>query len=396
MSTSEPLPPPGDDIAQYPFMTEILKAGQTNGTLIIEGMKGVVERLRTLIGKERDLTLSSPAILLHGLPAPEKLLILAHAVADEYSATIIHLNLGDVDADAEHVRACFDDARNRSPSLVIINLTNVQGKNQQALQQLFNELGRIEKWARVRVVGIMDEKQPDPSWLRSERFSVRIEVPALDPRAWEEEILYFYLSNHMECTRDASFQLLAEALWDATEADLRLLVQKASGIAVQKGSRSVTTNDLDEAIKEIGTRFEVEQKTEYFVELGRTMEQQGQNDEAITFYERALSLFGEGLDQNTASLLARIGRIHQQKGYFFEALNHFHQALAISEKIGDIQGTAGQLNCIGFLHEEQDRNDEAVTYFRRAQVLFEQIGDELSASHVQEAMDKIFKDAQSD
>lgn len=103
-----------------------------------------------------------------------------------------------------------------------------------------------------------------------------------------------------------------------------------------------------------------------FNNLGVVAAIQGDIDQAMTNYERALSLRQELNDQKgVASLYNNLGNLQEEKGDYLGALENLQQSLAIRQQLKDTQRMARVLYNISYVHERMGNYPEALDYVLR-------------------------------
>jgi tetratricopeptide (TPR) repeat protein len=92
-----------------------------------------------------------------------------------------------------------------------------------------------------------------------------------------------------------------------------------------------------------------------------------QHEEALGYYEQALSIFREIGDRaGKGASLHNIGSIYGSLGQHEEALGYYEQALSIQSEIGDRAGEGRSLHNIGSIHSDLGQHKEALRYYEQA------------------------------
>ncbi|MEM9460426.1 MAG: serine/threonine-protein kinase [Myxococcota bacterium] len=113
------------------------------------------------------------------------------------------------------------------------------------------------------------------------------------------------------------------------------------------------------------------------VNLGLIRRAQGELDDALRYFQRALASFESALGPDhpdVAQALRSIGAVHRARGELDDALAHYRRASAIVERtLGPRHpAAAGLLNNIGNVLKRQDEPGEALEHYERASAIIEQ------------------------
>jgi AAA+ superfamily predicted ATPase len=186
-------------------------------------------------------------VLLYGPPGNGKTL-LAKAVATESNAhfelisgpEILSRWLGQSE---ENLRRVFERARQRAPSVVLIDeLDSIAPRRErlsqqhdvQLLAQLLVLLDGLETRGQVAVIATTNRLEAvDPAVCRPGRFDYHIEVPCPD-RAGRAAILRVFLAK-MKTRRGLPSEVLADATAGFSGAELAALCREAGLHAIQRG-----------------------------------------------------------------------------------------------------------------------------------------------------------------
>ncbi|MEO8133952.1 MAG: tetratricopeptide repeat protein [Betaproteobacteria bacterium] len=116
----------------------------------------------------------------------------------------------------------------------------------------------------------------------------------------------------------------------------------------------VELGELDDAASHFKASLAIEPKAEIYSDLGFTMAQLGNSQEALADYQKALEL-----DPNCASAHFNLAVTSVRAGDFAEAEAHYRQALRG-------RPTAETHNGLGYVLAQQGREDDAIAEFRKA------------------------------
>ncbi|MEZ4941625.1 MAG: tetratricopeptide repeat protein [Saprospiraceae bacterium] len=110
--------------------------------------------------------------------------------------------------------------------------------------------------------------------------------------------------------------------------------------------------------------------------LGQVFHLFGKGDEALTFFEKALSKYRETDNrQGEDMILNNIGDIYRLKGEYDIALQYFNQSLIIQREIKNQMGEGVTLNNISLIYEAKGDYDIALRYLEQSLKIRQQIGD---------------------
>lgn len=119
-----------------------------------------------------------------------------------------------------------------------------------------------------------------------------------------------------------------------------------------------------------------EERIEIFCELSETY-WQSSYDTSLLMAIHAHTL---ALEVDNSQLIARslnmIGNAYYLMGDFTKAMDHYFQALAIREEIGDPNSLASSYNNIGAVYLQMKDNQLALKYLQKAKIIFEDLQDE--------------------
>ena len=205
-------------------------------------------------------------ILLYGAPGTGKTL-LAKAVATESKANFILVKGPEllskwVGESEKAVREIFKKARQTSPTIIFFDeidaLAPRRGVNQgshvieSVVNQILTELDGLEPLNDVIVIAATNRPDIiDPALLRPGRFDRLILIPIPDKKTREE---IFKVHTKGMPLKDVDIKKLVEKTEGYTGSDVEALCREAAINALRKdmGSKEITMNNFEEAMKEIG------------------------------------------------------------------------------------------------------------------------------------------------
>ena len=200
--------------------------------------------------------------LLVGPPGTGKTL-LAKAVAGEAKVTFMSLSGSDfeemfVGVGASRVRELFKSAQENAPCIVFIDeldavgakRDNRLGNNDQTLNQLLSEMDGFDTSNGVVILAATNRPEVlDKALLRPGRFDRRIIVEKPDLKG-REDILRVHI-KHVKTEPDINLHEMALATSGAAGADLANMVNEAALRAVRCNRKTVSQEDLMEAVEVI-------------------------------------------------------------------------------------------------------------------------------------------------
>ena len=209
-------------------------------------------------------------VLLVGPPGTGKTL-LARAVAGEAGAPFLSISGSDfvemyVGVGASRVRDLFEQAKKQSPAIVFIDEIDAVGRHrgtgmgggnderEQTLNQLLVEMDGFGKNSGVIVIAATNRPDVlDPALLRPGRFDRQITVNRPDAKG-REDILKVH-SKGKAIGPDVDLKEIAMDTTGFTGADLENLMNEAALLAVRRGKKAITKQDIIDATSrvELGT-----------------------------------------------------------------------------------------------------------------------------------------------
>ena len=205
-------------------------------------------------------------VLLVGPPGTGKTL-LAKAIAGEAGVPFFSISGSDfvemfVGVGASRVRSMFEEAKKNSPCLIFIDEIDAVGRQrgaglggghderEQTLNQLLVEMDGFG--VNEGIVMIAATNRPDildPALLRPGRFDRQIVVGAPDVKG-REEILKVHTKNK-PLESDVDLKILAKRTPGFCGADIENLTNEAALLAVRKNKKSISMDEMEEAITRV-------------------------------------------------------------------------------------------------------------------------------------------------
>ncbi|MBQ9531543.1 MAG: ATP-dependent zinc metalloprotease FtsH [Eubacterium sp.] len=218
-------------------------------------------------------------VLLVGPPGTGKTL-LAKAVAGEAGAPFLSISGSDfvemyVGVGASRVRDLFEQAKKKAPAIVFIDEIDAVGRHrgagmgggnderEQTLNQLLVEMDGFGTNSGVIIIAATNRPDVlDPALLRPGRFDRQITVNRPDAQG-REDILRVHAKNK-PMGPDVDLKEIAKDTTGFTGADLENLLNEAAILAVRKGKKAITAQDIADATSrvEIGTEKKSHKYTE--------------------------------------------------------------------------------------------------------------------------------------
>ena len=227
-----------------------------------EELQEIVELLKDP-SKYRNIGAKIPkGVLLVGPPGNGKTL-LAKAVAGEAGVPFFSISGSDflelyVGVGAARVRDLFDQAKKSAPSIIFIDEIDAVGRRrgaglggghderEQTLNQLLVEMDGFEVNESVIVMAATNRRDVlDPALLRPGRFDRQVYVNYPDIKG-REAILRVH-SKNKPLAPDVDLKTVASATAGFTGADLANLINEAALLAVKRGKKAITAQDLSDA-----------------------------------------------------------------------------------------------------------------------------------------------------
>ncbi len=205
-------------------------------------------------------------VLLVGPPGTGKTL-LAMAVAGEAGVQVLSISGSDfvelyVGVGAGRGRDLFEQAKKVAPAIVFIDEIDAVGRQrgaglggghderEQTLNQLLVEMDGFNTNEGVIVMAATNRADIlDHALLRPGRFDRQVYVSLPDIRG-REEILKIYAKGK-PLGDDVNLSLIAKGTQGFSGADLENLMNEAALLAVRRGKRFITMEDVDEAVMKV-------------------------------------------------------------------------------------------------------------------------------------------------
>ncbi|MGL5868244.1 ATP-dependent zinc metalloprotease FtsH [Clostridium chrysemydis] len=205
-------------------------------------------------------------VLLVGPPGTGKTL-LAKAISGEAGVPFFSISGSDfvemfVGVGASRVRDLFADAKKNSPCIVFIDEIDAVGRQrgagvggghderEQTLNQLLVEMDGFGVNEGIIMIAATNRADIlDPALLRPGRFDRQILVGAPDVKG-REEVLKVHTRNK-PLAEDVDLEILAKRTPGFAGADLENLANEAALLAVRRGEKEITMQDMEEAITRV-------------------------------------------------------------------------------------------------------------------------------------------------
>ena len=239
----------------------------------VAGLKEEKEELEEIVEflknpkKYQDMGARIPkGVLLVGGPGMGKTL-LAKAVAGEANVPFFSISGSDfvemfVGVGASRVRNLFEDAKANSPCIVFIDEIDAVGRHrgaglggghderEQTLNQLLVEMDGFATHESIIVMAATNRPDIlDPALLRPGRFDRQIVVGEPDIAA-REEILKLH-SKGKPFAKGIDFKVIAKNTAGFSGVDLENMINEAALLAARKNKKTVTMNDVEEAMVKV-------------------------------------------------------------------------------------------------------------------------------------------------
>lgn len=200
-------------------------------------------------------------VLLAGEPGTGKTLI-AKAIAGEAEVPFISVSGSEFvelykGVGAKRVRKVFKIARKHAPCVVFIDEIDAIGgkrdedadsEDTQTINQLLKEMDGFDDLEGVFVLAATNcPDNLDDALRRSGRFDRQVNI--MPPRDWKvrKQLLDLYLKDY-KVSAELNTELIARAIAGFTGADIAMICNEASLVAVSKGLATIDRTCIDEAI----------------------------------------------------------------------------------------------------------------------------------------------------
>lgn len=209
-------------------------------------------------------------ILLYGESGTGKTL-LAKAIAGEAGVPFFQVSASNfeekfVGVGASRVRKLFNEAKKNAPCIIFIDEIDAvaqkryssKSNSEQTLDQLLAEMDGFDSTNNIIVIAATNHKEMlDSAITRPGRFDRHVYIPKPDVRG-REDILKIYARNK-KLGSDVSLQEVAKKTIGFTGADLSNVLNEAAIFAVNKGKKTISISDIDEAIARVLVGLEKKQ-----------------------------------------------------------------------------------------------------------------------------------------
>ena len=170
--------------------------------------------------------------------------------------------------------------------------------------------------------------------------------------------------------------LLPRAEWQperAQEATINLSLGRASDVLGKKQEALDYFQQALTIFREVGDR---RGKGMTLSNLGSVYDNLGKKQEALDYFQQALTINREVGDRgNEGTTLSNLGLVYNSLGKKQEALDFYQQALTISREVGDRAGEGTALDNLGSVYNSLGKKQEALDYFQQALTISREVGD---------------------
>ena len=110
--------------------------------------------------------------------------------------------------------------------------------------------------------------------------------------------------------------------------------------------------------------------------LGITVNDLGELDRAIDYYEKSLEISERlGDIHEMAIAYGNLGAVYYRKGEWDTAIDYYKKSLEISERLEDIHGIGQTYNSMGLVYADKGQWDTAIDYYEKSLQIFKKIDD---------------------
>ncbi len=164
--------------------------------------------------------------------------------------------------------------------------------------------------------------------------------------------------------------------------------------ACRFGNQAFIRGDLNRALANYQNLLEISRRIgidvgvqTMYLNIGNVFRQRGDTGDALEYYERALTIAKEllenakqgGLDETDAmdriaSVYHNIALVQMDRENYDEAMSKLEDAMALDQTIGDMRGIARRHDAMGLVMMKQGRNSQARSMFDEAKRIAEEHG----------------------
>lgn len=230
---------------------------------IIDDIKFITELIKNPSKGESVGAKVPNGILLTGKPGTGKTLI-AKAIAGEAEVPFIYVNSSSlielyVGVGAKRVRRIFEVAKKNAPCIIFVdeidsigtkrsNSGDGHSEKEQTINELLQQMDGFSGKDGIFIIAATNRPDKlDSALTRSGRFDRRIDVSP--PRDWHvrRELFEFYL-NKFKYSDDIDMDVVSKQLVGFTGADIAMICNEASLIALMSDKSEIDSACIDEAI----------------------------------------------------------------------------------------------------------------------------------------------------
>ncbi|MGB3515826.1 MAG: tetratricopeptide repeat protein [Elainellaceae cyanobacterium] len=214
-------------------------------------------------------------------------------------------------------------------------------------------------------------------WIELQGAGAREALQASD---WQEaKIIYQEILNEIISLNDPTAKVL-----------LATINSELGHVERHQGNWNEAITYYQKALKVFEENEEFHRAASVYHDLGIGAQHYGHLDEAVTYYQKALKIFVESEDFYHAAFdYSRLGEVERQRHRFEEAINYHLKALKIFETAGDSHNAAQQHKNLGIVAREQRRFEEAIRYHRKALQIFEDAMNLWDAANIYQELGKV-------
>jgi len=227
---------------------------------------------------------------------------------------------------------------------------------------------------------------PDFWAWKSEVFKFKTSTEARDfafDKINSDRILGNYLKPEKQERIDLLHRLLMEASPSGSDPDSNRNAASQMNILIQLGSTYHSLSEFNQAINFYDQALSLARKlgdrngeASSLCNLGSTYDALGQYQQAIHFYQQSLEIFKEiGDRKGEASSLCNLGSTYDALGQYQQAIHFYQQSLEIFKEIGDRKGEANSLGSLGSAYRSLGQYQQAIQFLQQQLEITKEIGD---------------------